>query len=197
MRAIDNNGRTVGHFKLDPEELAALRPEPIRLYPRGLIARIRNWCAGLFVASIVLILIGAAFAENEAETTAPVTQTIGATAEPIPGLAEVDLADGPSTIVTASGAVLINGVQVDDVTRPASPTRARYLALIPAELRGSNERATVSEGVTACLRLTEGSAVGLREASDARSGIAEFGTGKRRMAVVSAALEVFCPRYAA
>lgn len=192
MKAIDNHGNVVGRFELDESELAALRP-PIRLFPRAAVTRVRNWCAGLFVASIVLILIGAAFAENEAETTAPVTQTIGATAEPMPGLEAPDRADGPSTIVTASGDVLINGVKVDNVTKNASPTRARYLALIPENLRGSNERATVSEGVTACLRITEGSAVGLREASDARSGI---GTGKRRMAVVSAALEVFCPRYA-
>ncbi len=59
VRAIDNEGRTVGRFELEPGELAALRP-PVRLYPRGVLVRARNWCAGAFDVCVLLVLIGSA-----------------------------------------------------------------------------------------------------------------------------------------
>lgn len=203
----DNAGRQIGYVEQPAIATNVITGGQIpgssqHIYPAGIVRKFKRWCGFAVVGFALLVLISAAFKEEAAENAAVPLTTIGATdpAAPalpaaVPSLQQVTgTENGPSTIVAGNGAVMLNGVQVDNVARLESPTRARYLALIPQEMKG-RESATVSEGIAVCMAITDGSSVALREAQDARSGVSEFGTGDRRMKVVYAALEVFCPRY--
>ena len=99
--------------------------------------------------------------------------------------------------IDTAGVITVNGWQVDDVTDSESPLRARYLESLERQgERVGSDVANVAAGVQFCGELAEGRQTALREASDARSDVPSFNTPARRMAIASASLVHFCPRFA-
>lgn len=201
MRITDAHGRTIGRIERDTNELPSGRP---RLRD-DVTAGVSRWrTVGLLAlgATGALIVAGAS-SGGSLDGPAPVTSTIPVHSASTVVESVAPFSGAPSgqtsfqnITLESSGAVEVNGVQVDNVHNPESPLRARYLETLHAyNAAQGTDSGAVSEGVRACGAIERGEAPALRERADALSNVPMYSTPDRRRAVVRAALTHLCPAY--
>lgn len=200
MRITDAHGRTIGRIERDTNELPSGRP---RLRDDVTVGVSRWRTVGLLAlgATGALIVAGASSGET-IDGPAPVTSaipvhsasTVVESVAPFSGAPSGESFD--NVVLRSSGAVTVNGYEVDNVHNPESPLRARYLETLHAyNAAQGTDSGAVSEGVRACGAIERGEAPALRERADALSDVPMYSTPDRRRAVVRAALTHLCPAY--